>query len=94
MSEYNQYVCLCEHFSCNTAKHEVAGVGTVCGRVLSRQVYQQHQRKESQRYAKKRQEPSDQPAGAEASQQQVSKLMITSFFSWLVSRLTYSIHAG
>jgi len=56
MSGNNPYFCVCQHYSCNLSKHEVKGVGTVCGRVLSRQVYQEHQRKETQRIAKKKQE--------------------------------------
>ena len=94
MSQYNQYVCLCEQFSCNTAKHEVAGVGTVCGRVLSRQVYQQHQQKESQRYAKKRQGPSDQPAGGEAGQKHVICSFILVSLGWFDGSHIQYMQAG
>ena len=48
------YVCNCEQASCRTAQHTVEGVGVLPGRVLSRQVYQDHQRKESQRCARER----------------------------------------
>ncbi|KNZ61640.1 hypothetical protein VP01_1375g4 [Puccinia sorghi] len=66
----NPYVCACQHYLCNLSKHEVEGVGTACGRVLSRQVYQEHQRKESQRIAKKKQEPVN-PQAEECSRTNV-----------------------
>ncbi|KNZ52248.1 hypothetical protein VP01_3637g2 [Puccinia sorghi] len=58
----NPYVCVCQHYSCNLSKHEVKGIGTVCGRVLLQQVYQEHQRKETQRIANKKLEPFNQKA--------------------------------
>ncbi|KNZ51644.1 hypothetical protein VP01_3876g1 [Puccinia sorghi] len=62
MSGNNPYVCVCKHYSCNWLKHEVEGIGAVCGRVLSRQVYQEHQHKETQRIAKKKQKPGNPQA--------------------------------
>ena len=51
----NPYVCTCTYHSCDKAKHTVEGVGVVPGRVLSRQIYHEHQRKEAQRAARERQ---------------------------------------
>ena len=63
MSANNPYVCVCHYYSCNLVEHESEGVGTVPGRILSRQVYQQHQQKEAQTCAKKGKEPLELPAG-------------------------------
>ena len=42
------YVCQCTSFGCNSTQHEVAGIGIIPGRVLSRVAYQEHQRREDQ----------------------------------------------
>ena len=68
----NPYVCVCHYYSCNLVKHEAEGVGTVPGRVLSQQVYQQHQQKEAQTHAKERQEPFHMATGGAGPPQLVS----------------------
>jgi hypothetical protein len=62
----NPYVCTCENYSCDQAQHTVEGVGIVPGRVLSRQVHQEHQRKEAQRLERMRQALREQPQESSA----------------------------
>ena len=42
-----EYVCYCTSFGCSSTQHQVAGIGVVPGRVLSRQAHQEHQRREA-----------------------------------------------
>ena len=73
MSSSKLHIFLCESYSCKKATHNVAGVGNMPGRFLSKRAYQQHQIKEALRVEKERNKgPPPQPESCDAGPSQAS----------------------